>query len=78
MEFLSVMSKGSTQEKILWSFEFLDIDKNGYISKQEMVKVGRKTKFDLSMSESRIFLDFQKRTFQSLSKRMTPSSSPLV
>ena len=42
MEFLSVMSKGSTQEKILWSFEFLDIDKNGYISKQEMVKVGRK------------------------------------
>ena len=44
MEFLSVMSKGSTQEKILWSFEFLDIDKNGYISKQEMVKVGRNIK----------------------------------
>ena len=58
MEFLSVMSKGSTQEKILWSFEFLDIDKNGYISKQEMVKVGRKTKFDSIMSKSRIFIDF--------------------
>ena len=41
MEFLSVMSKGTTEEKILWSFDFLDIDKNGYISKQEMLKVGR-------------------------------------
>jgi len=39
MEFLSVMSKGTTQEKVLWSFDFLDIDRNGYIEKQEMVKV---------------------------------------
>merc|ERR1712029_408482 len=39
MEFLSVMSKGSTQEKILWSFDFLDLDKNGFIEKQEMLKV---------------------------------------
>ena len=39
MDFLSIMSKGTTQEKILWSFDFLDIDRNGYIEKQEMVKV---------------------------------------
>jgi len=39
MEFLSVISKGTTQEKIMWSFEFLDLDKNGYIEKQEMLKV---------------------------------------
>lgn len=39
MEFLSIMSKGSTQEKILWSFDFFDIDRNGYIERQEMIKV---------------------------------------
>ena len=39
MEFLSIISKGTTQEKILWSFEFLDLDKNGFIEKQEMLKV---------------------------------------
>lgn len=39
MEFLSIMSKGTTQEKILWSFDFFDIDRNGYIERQEMVKV---------------------------------------
>lgn len=39
MDFLSIMSKGTTQEKVLWSFDFLDIDRNGYIEKQEMTKV---------------------------------------
>ena len=38
MDFLSIMSKGTTQEKVLWSFDFLDIDRNGYIEKQEMTK----------------------------------------
>ena len=39
MGFLSVMSKGTTEEKIMWSFDFLDLDRNGYIEKQEMLKV---------------------------------------
>ena len=44
MEFLSIMSKGTTQEKILWSFDFFDIDRNGYIERQEMIKVWNKWK----------------------------------
>ena len=39
MDFLSVISKGTTQEKIIWSFDFFDIDRNGYIDRQEMAKV---------------------------------------
>ena len=39
MEFLSVISKGSTEEKILWSFHFFDADRDGCISREEMVKV---------------------------------------
>ena len=39
MDFLSVMSKGSTDEKILYSFQFFDCDRNGYISREEMAKV---------------------------------------
>ena len=45
MGFLSVMSKGTTEEKIMWSFDFLDLDRNGFIEKQEMLKV--KPKFKL-------------------------------
>ena len=41
MEFLSVISKGSTEEKILWSFHFFDADRDGSISREEMVKVGQ-------------------------------------
>ena len=41
MEFLSVISKGSTEEKILWSFHFYDVDRNGCISREEMMKVTR-------------------------------------
>ena len=33
------MSKGTTEEKIMWSFDFLDLDRNGFIEKQEMLKV---------------------------------------
>ena len=40
MDFLSTISKGSTEEKILWSFHFYDVNKDGHISKEEMVKVG--------------------------------------
>ena len=39
MDFLSVMSKGSTEEKILYSFQFFDCDRDGYISREEMAKV---------------------------------------
>ena len=40
MEFLSVISKGSADEKILWSFHFYDADRDGAISREEMMKVG--------------------------------------
>ena len=39
MEFLSVICKGSEEEKILWSFHFYDADKDGCISREEMIKV---------------------------------------
>merc|ERR1712123_133623 len=38
MEFLSVISKGSAEEKILWSFHFFDADRDGCISREEMMK----------------------------------------
>ena len=40
MDFLSSLSKGSEEEKILWSFRFYDINKDGIISRDEMIKVG--------------------------------------
>ena len=39
MDFLSIISKGSPKEKILWSFHFYDVNRDGQISKEEMVKV---------------------------------------
>ena len=39
MDFLSIISKGSPREKILWSFHFYDVNRDGQISKEEMVKV---------------------------------------
>ena len=39
MEFLSVISKGSTRDKLLWAFTFYDVDHDGVISKDEMLKV---------------------------------------
>ena len=39
MEFLSVISKGSTEEKILWSFHFYDADRDGRINREQMLQV---------------------------------------
>jgi len=39
MEFLSVISKGSTRDKLLWAFTFYDVDNDGVISQEEMLKV---------------------------------------
>ena len=39
MEFLSVISKGTPQDKLMWAFTFYDLDKDGVISKDEMLKV---------------------------------------
>jgi len=39
MEFLSVISKGSTHEKLSWAFMFYDVNEDGVISKDEMQKV---------------------------------------
>ena len=47
MDFLSVLTRGSTQDKILWSFEFYDINRDGVISTDEISKV-RIVQLDLS------------------------------
>ena len=39
MDFLSTLSKGTLQEKIYWSFRFYDVNKDGIISRDEMIKV---------------------------------------
>jgi len=39
MEFLSVISKGTTMDKLSWAFTFYDVDNDGVISKEEMLKV---------------------------------------
>lgn len=39
MEFLSVITKGTSQDKLLWAFIFYDQDKDGVICKEEMCKV---------------------------------------
>ena len=39
MNFLSTLSKGTLQEKIYWSFRFYDVNKDGIISRDEMMKV---------------------------------------
>merc|ERR1719510_2465891 len=39
MEFLSVISKGTVRDKLLWTFTFYDVDRDGVISKDEMLKV---------------------------------------
>ena len=44
MEFLSVISKGSTEDKLLWAFTFYDVNHDGVISKEEMLKVKRERK----------------------------------
>jgi Ca2+-binding EF-hand superfamily protein len=39
MEFLSVISKGTTQDKLSWAFTFYDLDNDGTISMEEMLRV---------------------------------------
>ena len=39
MDFLSVLTRGSTLDKIVWSFEFYDVNRDGVISRDEMLKV---------------------------------------
>jgi len=39
MEFISVINKGSNQDKLLWAFTFYDQDRDGVICKEEMCKV---------------------------------------
>ena len=39
MEFLSVISKGTIRDKLMWTFTFYDVDHDGVISKEEMLKV---------------------------------------
>ena len=53
MEFLSVISKGTVRDKLMWTFTFYDVDHDGVISKEEMLKV--KTVF-LEICSCRIML----------------------
>jgi len=39
MEFLSVISKGTIRDKLMWTFTFYDVDHDGVISRDEMLKV---------------------------------------
>ena len=39
MDFLSVITKGTDQQKILWSFQFFDVNQDGKITREEMIKV---------------------------------------
>ena len=39
MEFLSVLTKGSVNEKLQWSFQFYDINQDGMIDRSEMLQV---------------------------------------
>ena len=49
MDFLSMLTKGSVEEKILWSFHFYDVNKDGFISKEEMVRVRNNFSFHLNL-----------------------------
>jgi len=39
MEFLSIISKGSTHDKLSWAFTFYDVDQDSVISKDDMLRV---------------------------------------
>ncbi len=47
MDFLSVICKGSEEDKLLWAFEFYDTNRDGVISREEMLKVGTLSHRDL-------------------------------
>ena len=40
MEFLSVITKGTTEDKLQWAFTFYDVNHDGVISREELIKVG--------------------------------------
>ena len=39
MEFLSVITKGTTEDKLQWAFTFYDVNHDGVISREELIKV---------------------------------------
>ncbi len=39
MQFLSLINKGTTHEKLSWAFNFYDVNNDGIISKDELLKV---------------------------------------
>ncbi len=39
MEFLSVISKGTTHDKLSWAFTFYDVDHDSVISKEDILRV---------------------------------------
>ena len=41
------MSKGSMEEKIKWSFIFYDVNRDGVVSRDEMMKVGGGIKINI-------------------------------
>lgn len=46
MEFLSILTKGSILDKLQWSFQFYDVNRDGKIDREEMKKVSESI-FDL-------------------------------
>ena len=51
MEFLSVISKGTEEEKMMWSFQFYDVNQDGTISRDEMLKVKKNEIIKVEMDE---------------------------
>ena len=51
MDFLSLVSKGSVEEKMAWSFSFYDVNSDGFINKDEMQNVSEAI-FDLMGSSA--------------------------
>jgi Ca2+-binding EF-hand superfamily protein len=37
--FLSILAKGNPEKKLKWAFKMYDIDSNGSIDRQEMLKI---------------------------------------
>jgi len=52
MTFLSMITKGSTFDKLSWAFTFYDVDNDGLISIDEMLKVLFQKKLAKSFSSS--------------------------
>ena len=52
MEFLSVISKGTTHDKLSWAFTFYDVDNDGVISKEEMLKVLNEKRINKNLAQN--------------------------